>query len=233
MPTQPTTGQQDFEAVRCLGVPLADQLDAYSRLLQAHQQPVATLYDDLVCRLKSGGAGLTATAVGERIAPFILPDSQGRLVTSDDLLRRGPLVVSFNRGSWCPYCRLELLALADIYSDFKKHGGEIVSIIPERGPSTDHLKDVYDLPFPVLSDIDNAYALANGLMISIGVNLRQVLLEHGVDMARLHGNAGMLVPITATYVIATDGTVLDAFVDADFRKRMPTEQVIAALQDLK
>jgi len=233
MPAQRTVGQQDFEAVRCLGVSLADQLDAYSMLHQEHQKAVAGLYDELVCRLKSGGAGLAATTLGERIGSFILPDSQGRLVTADDLLRCGPLVVSFNRGSWCPYCRLELLALAKIHPEVKKLGGEIVSIIPERGRSTGDLRDIYDLPFPVLSDIDNAYALANGLMISIGAELRQVLLEHGVDMARLHGNEGMLVPITATYVIASDGMVNHAFVDPDFRKRMPTEQVIAALQVLQ
>jgi len=74
MPAQRTVGQQDFEAVRCLGVSLADQLDAYSMLHQEHQKAVAGLYDELVCRLKSGGAGLAATTLGERIGSFILPD---------------------------------------------------------------------------------------------------------------------------------------------------------------
>ena len=233
MRNQPTSGQQDFEAVRCLDAPLAEQLDAYTDLLQEHQKAVSVLYEDLVSRLHSSDAGQTALAVGETIGAFVLPDSRGHLVSLDELLRGGPLVISFNRGSWCPYCRLELLALAEIHSDVMNLGGGIVSILPERARSANELKDLYDLPFPVLSDIDNAYALANGLMISIGVELRQALSERGVDMARLHGNDGFLVPITATYVVARDGIVKDAFVDPDFRQRMPPEQVIAALTDLQ
>lgn len=230
---QRTVSQKNFESARCLSAPLANKLEEFARLHRETQLDVALMYDALVQRLNLGGAGETAPATGERIGSFLLPDSQGQLVNSDDLLNRGPLVISFNRGSWCPFCRLELLALAEIYPQVKASGGEIVSVLPEKEAFTRRLKATYELPFPVLSDIDNAYALTNGLMVSIGDKLNQVFLEFGIDLAELHGNGGMLVPITATFVVSQEGTVQQAFVDPDFRLRMAPDQVIAALSNLK
>lgn len=230
MPNQPSIGQLDFDAVRCLNVSLAKKLETYVQRHWQHQRAVAQLYEALVNRLVSAGAGQTAPAAGDRLPTFALPDSAGRIVRSDDLQDRGPLIVSFNRGSWCPFCRLELLAFAQAYPEVQAHGGEIVSIIPEKAEPARKLKDTYDLPFPVLSDIDNGYALTNGLMISCGDDLLLALLEHGIDLAALQGNKGLFMPITATYVVAPDGIIKDAHVNPDFRVRMPTEQAISALK---
>ena len=232
MPSQPSIGQIDFDAVRCLDVSLAEQLDAYVQRHWQHQREVALLYQDLIGRLTSGGAGQNALATGDQLPAFVLPDTNGRLVRSDDLLARGPLIVSFNRGSWCPFCRLELLSFAESYPEVKAQGGEIISIIPEKGEPAGKLKNGYELPFPVFCDIDNGYALANGLMISCGDDLHSALLERGIDLGALHGNNGLLMPITATYVVASNGIVQDAFVNPDFCLRMPTERAIAALRNL-
>jgi len=232
MPSPPAIGQIDFDAVRCLNVSLAKKLDAYVQRHWQHQRDVALLYQSLIVRLTSGGAGQNAMNIGDRLPTFVLPDSGGCLVRSDDLLERGPLIVSFNRGSWCPFCRLELLSFAESYPEVKAQGGEIVSIIPEKGEPAGKLKNGYELPFPVLSDIDNGFALANGLMISCGDDLHTALLERGIDLGALHGNRGLFMPITATYVVAPNGIIKDAFVDPDFRLRMPTEQAVAALKDL-
>ena len=232
MKFQPSQAHQDFEDVRCLGIPLVEKLNAYAQLQRKNQVAVTALYHDLLQRMASGDAGQNAPDVGDRFEGFHLPNSQGQMVRFDDLVRSGPLVVSFNRGSWCPYCRLELLALAEIQPKVKALGGEIVSIIPETGKSTQKLRGAYDLPFPVLSDMDNASALALGLMIFLGPDLRQALLHYNVDLTALHGNEGLFLPITATYVIGRDGIVKDAFVDPDFRQRMPPERVIAALKDM-
>jgi peroxiredoxin len=229
---QQTIGQKNFEVARCLSAPLTDRLNKYEQLHREGQLDIALLYDALVERLNTGGAGDAAPSVGDSIEAFLLPDSKGKIVSSSELLNRGPLVVSFNRGSWCPFCRLELLALAEIYPEVKAMGGEVVSILPEKELYTERLKTSYGLPFPVLSDIDNAYALANGLMISIGSKLKQVFLEFGVDLEELHGNEGLLVPITATFVVSQQGVVTQAFVDPDFRLRLSPDQVISALSTL-
>lgn len=232
MPSQPSVGQIDFEAVRCLDGSLAHKLKAYVQFHWQHQRDVALLYQDLIGRLSLGGAGKNALALGDQLPTFVLPDTKGRLVCSNDLLAKGPIIVSFNRGSWCPFCRLELLALAEIHPEIQALGGEIVSVIPEKGEPAAKLKNGYKLPFPVLSDIDNGYALANGLMISCGAELHSALQERDIDLVALQGNSGLFMPITATYVVAPNGIVLDAFVDLDFRQRMPTERAIAAFKSL-
>lgn len=229
MPDQPSIGQIDFEAVRCLDVSLANKLQAYVQLHWEHQPEVATIYQDLVDRLSTAGAGKKAPRIGDCLPPFALTDTHGRVTSLDDFLERGPLILSFNRGSWCPFCRLELLAYAERYQEVRNLGGDFVSILPETAKPTRGMKETYEFPFAVLSDLDNGYALANGLMISCGEELKAALLQRGIDLAALHGNQGLLLPITATYVVGQDSVIKDAFVNPDFRLRMSPDRAIAAL----
>lgn len=229
MPDPAAISKMDFEAVRCLDASLAEKLKAYAQLHREHQPEVAAIYQDLIDRLTAAGAGKTAPQIGDHLETFALPDTHGRMTSLYDCLERGPLVLSFNRGSWCPFCRLELLTYAERYDEVRGLGANIVSILPEIAKPARSMKETYELPFAVLSDIDNGYALANGLMISCGQELKAVLLERGIDLATLHANNGMFLPITATYVIGQDAVIRDAFVNPDFRIRMPPEQAIAAL----
>ena len=229
MPDQPSIGQIDFDAVRCLDIPFSEKLEAYAKRHWKHQREVALLYQELVERLTSSGAGKKAPHKGDALEPFVLPDSEGQITQSDKLLASGPLIVSFNRGSWCPFCRFELLAYTELYPEIRAQGAEVISIIPERAKATRALRATYDLPFPVLSDIDNGYALANGLMISCGDALLQALRERGIDVALMQGNTGIFMPITGTFVVAQDGTITKAYVNPDFRKRLPPEQALEAL----
>lgn len=230
MSDQPSIGQIDFEAVRCLDVSLAEKLEAYTRLHKEHQPEVAEIYQALIDRLISGGAGQEAPRIGDRLVSFALSDTHGRMASLDEYLLNGPLIVSFNRGSWCPFCRFELLAYAERYQDIIGLGADVVSILPEIARPTRAMKELYELPFAILSDLDNAYALANGLMISCGEELKAALMERGIDLAALHGNVGLLMPITATYVLGPDGVVRDAYVNPDFRQRMSPDRAIAALR---
>jgi peroxiredoxin len=232
MPDQPSIGQIDFDAVRCLDISFAEKLEAYVQRHWKHQRPVALLYQELVDRLVESGAGQNAPREGDELIPFMLPDSVGQVVSSDTLLAKGPLVISFNRGSWCPFCRFELLAFAQNYPEIRMLGAEVISIIPEKATSTQALRGTYELPFPVLSDIDNGYSLANGLMISCGDALFQALLERGIDLATLQGNIGLFMPITATFVVGQNGKIAKAYVNPDFRKRLPPDQALTALKNL-
>jgi peroxiredoxin len=230
MPGQPTATELDINAIRHLSETLAGDLEARTQMVEGKFPELAEEYDRFVDHLLSVGAGEGALRRGAILPPFLLPDSDGRLVDSTDLLQSGPLVLSFNRGRWCGFCGLELLALAEIYPHVRSLGGEIVIITPEKNMSAPGIKEKYTLPFPVLCDIDNGYALANGLMISIGEAARDTYFAYGIDLASFQGNHGVFLPIPATYVVATDGTILDAFTSPDFRKRMPPEDVIVALK---
>ena len=218
-----------FEDIRCLDAPLAEKLAAYLDQLPDTGPEFARVYSILVDRLLASDAGSQAPEIGSALPVFLLPDNEGRLVASAELLATGPLVVSFNRGHWCSFCRLELLALAEIYPEVKRLGGELVSIMPELGAPVRRLRETYDIPFTILTDIDNGYALTCGLMVSLGDAVRDVYLGVGRDLTEYQGNDGWFVPIPATFVIASDGRIHDRFVNPDFSRRMAPADIVAAL----
>jgi len=226
------TQATDFDTIRCLDLPLAEKLDAYARGLEGRLPLLWAAYQALVEQLASADAGHAAPAVGQRLPAFLLPDSDGRLVASADLLRDGALVVSFNRGHWCSFCRLELTALTDCYAEFRAAGAQVVSIMPERSGPTAALRQELDLPFRILSDLDNGYAAGCGLMISLGERIKELFLEADLDLASFQGNDSFFVPIPATYVLDQGGIIRARAVNVDFRHRMAPEEILTALRDL-
>ena len=111
---------------------------------------------------------------------FGLPDENGRLISLSSLLRFGPVVISFNRGHWCPYCKLELRSLAAIHSEIAQLGARVVSIMPDSAQFTGDYVAQNDLPFPVLSDIDLGYSLSLGLIFWVGAEIQRLYQEVGV-----------------------------------------------------
>jgi len=222
----------DYDLIRCLSVPLAEKLEAYASWQALSQPEFKLLNDTLFERLAASGAAEGALKSGGPLLPFALPDTDGRLVSSGDLLKAGPLVVSFNRGYWCPYCRLELLALEEIFEPVKKLGGTIVSITPQRAPAANQLKEMCEITFSMLCDIDNSYALECGLMMSIGQAFDEAFREFGVDLATDQGNDGQFLPIPATYVVGQDSLIVADYVHPDIRKRMAPENILDALEAL-
>jgi peroxiredoxin len=219
-----------FEEIRCLDAPLADRLAAYADHLADAKVQIASVYAALVERLRTANAGSDAPEIGSALPAFLLPDNQGRLVASTDLLNAGPLVVSFNRGHWCAFCQLELLALAEVYPEVRHRGGEVVSVMPDRAAPTSRFKETFDIPFKILTDIDNGYALTCGLAISLGDAVRDVYLGIGRNLSAFHGNDAGFVPIPATFVIAADGRIGGRFVDPDFRRRMAPADILDCLE---
>jgi peroxiredoxin len=202
-------------------------------------KPYAEAYDRLVARLVESGAGTSAPRVGDPLPPFVLPSESGDLTSgsgdligSAGMLERGPLVVSFNRGHWCEFCKLELLALTRIHAEAAAMGAEIVSIMPERLAFARKAKSELRLPFRVLTDTDNAYAFSLGLMMWVGSEIEELYAKAGVDLPDFSGNDAWFLPIPATFVVDRDGVVAARFVDPDFRKRMEMAEVLKALQSL-
>ena len=224
--------QPGFEEIRCLAAPLSERLAAWADHIAEAEPEFSTLYIALVERLLAADAGSQAPEIGSVLPAFLLPNNDGELISSVDLLRAGPLVVSFNRGHWCSFCRLELLALAEIYPDVKRLGGEIVSIMPERAAPVRRLRESFELPFEILTDMDNAYALTCSLMISLGSAVRELYLSIERDLAEYQGNDAWFVPIPATFVIATDGRVHDRLVHPDFGRRMAPDDILGSLRQI-
>jgi len=219
-----------IEEIRCLDVSLADKLAAYANRLADAKPRIASAYSALVDRLRAADAGSMAPEIGSVLPAFLLPNNEGRLIGSADLLNAGPLVVSFNRGHWCAFCQLELLALAEIYPEVRRLGGELISVMPDRAAHTRRVRETFDIPFKILTDIDNGYALTCGLVVSLGDAVRDVYLDVGRNLSEFQGNDACFVPIPATFVVGTDGRIRDRFVHPDFGRRMAPDDILESLK---
>ena len=219
-----------FQDFRDLDAPLPEKLRAYEAQQREASPQTAAAYDTFIARLQAGGAIDAAPKVGDVLPPFALPDAYGRIVSSNDLLKTGPLVVSFNRGSWCSYCMLELTSLGDAFPEIREAGGSIVSVMPDRAKRTRSLCEAFNLPFPVLTDLDNGYALANGLMICMGRELQDIMAAAAIDLEDMQGNGAGFIPVPATYIVATDGRIIGGGADVDFRRRVSVATILEALR---
>jgi len=194
--------------------------------------PLQAAYQDLLRRLDQAETGERALKPGDAIPAFLLPDAEGRLVASDDLLARGSLVINFFRGNWCPYCRQTLKALEAALPEIEAAGGQLVALTPDTGHHLADTKRVHRLSYEILSDVDGTVGLQFGVLFRAPAAYREVLASYGIDLAERHGNDGGFIPLPATYVVDRAGIVRYAFVDIDFTRRAEPAAVVAALKQV-
>jgi peroxiredoxin len=222
--------EEAFLRCRELEAPLADRLQAFTNEVRRLRPDFAATVDALVGRLAEIDAGATAPQVGEPMPPFLLPDEQGRLVRLGDLLGQGPVAIAFHRGHWCPYCRINIGALARAEEEIAAEHRHIAAIVPDRQRFAVWLKSDAKAPFPVLTDMDNGYAMSIGLAIWVGDKLKQMMIGSRWDPSVSQGNDNWMLPIPATFVVGTDGIIRARFVDPDYRMRMAIDDMLAALR---
>ncbi|MBV8114934.1 MAG: redoxin domain-containing protein, partial [Silvibacterium sp.] len=179
---------------------------------------------------------LFATGIERRILPvgakapeFTLSDSSGRLVRSSDLLALGPLIISFFRGRWCPYCMTELEAWRDLYPIVRERKALMVAVSPQTIRQSDFTRDQHSIPFPILFDdgcrVGERFGLAYAIPPFHQQHYRSVL----VNLPFVNGDQSWRLILPATYVIDCDGTILFAEAHADFRVRPEPEEVLRHL----
>lgn len=168
---------------------------------------------------------------GDRIPTFRLPNQRGEMVSAVELLARGPMVLTFYRGGWCPYCNLELKALHDALPQIREEGGHLVAVSPQRPAKTESMvANLSLLDFEVLSDVGNRVSRQFGLVFALDEALRPVYRQFGFDLEEYNGDASWELPIPATYVADPDGRIRYAFVDPDYTRRAEPATVLAALR---
>ncbi len=224
------TLDQAFRYCRDMDASLAERLEAFSAatryLIPGYQEAV----DRMVNRLKAFDAGEAAPKPGEMMPPFAMPDEKGRLVTLEALLGEGPLAMTFNRGHWCPYCRINTRALAEVEQSIAADGAHLAAILPDRQRFAAEFKAEGEIHYPVLTDIDNGYALSLNLAVWVGEEMQQILEQGGRDLPKYQGNQAWVLPIPATFVISRAGVITTRFIDPDYRNRMTIEELLAALK---
>nr|WP_320058288.1 peroxiredoxin-like family protein [uncultured Bacteroides sp.] len=173
-----------------------------------------------------------ALKVGDKAPMFELTNSVSKKVSLEKLLKKGPVVLVWYRGGWCPYCNLALNKLQEALPDMKKLKTQLVAITPEVPDSSFTTKERNNLKFEVLSDINNQVGRKYGLVYKLSPDVEK-MYESKFGLSQYNGNKNAELPMPATYVIDKEGIIRYAFVDADYKKRADPSEVIKALRELK
>ena len=194
---------------------------------------IKAAYDEFLERLDAGQVAAEACKPGDIMPAFLLPNAEGRLIDSRDLLAQGPLVVTFFRGGWCPYCSATLEALEMVLPELSRTGSTLVAMTPETGGRALAMKHDRNLHYEVLVDVDLAVAMAFGIVFRTPPLYIELLRRRGVDLAERSGNPAWLLPVPAAFLVGMDGTVLRSWVNVDFTQRAEPVEILKALSTLQ
>ena len=189
-------------------------------------------YIRLVDWLRKTDVASCALQLGDRAPDFLLPDAHGRLHSSEHLRSEGPLVVSFYRGGWCPFCNAELRALQAVKAAFDSLKANLVVLSPETRDLPRQLKRQLNLDLTMLADVDLGVAASYGVLFRVPDETKAYYVGRGYDFGHRHGSTEWMLPIPATFVIDQDGVVRGAFVEPDFTIRQEPSDILAAVRQL-
>lgn len=175
-------------------------------------------------------AAKNALTVGAKAPNFELKDSTGKLVSSKDLLKQGSLVLTFYRGSWCPFCNTYLRKLGQKTADIKSAGGQLVAISVENPDSSMAVAKKNEVLFPVLSDPNLDVARKFGIVFQLPSDTAENYKSRGLDLAKRNSMEKPELPLGVTYIIDKSGTITYAFIDADYKKRAEPDVIIENLK---
>jgi peroxiredoxin len=189
--------------------------------------------DDIINKAKDFKQGKHAIKVGEKAPNFELPNQEGQTIPLDNLLSKGPVVVTFYRGDWCPYCNLQLRALQGKLSKIQELGATLVAISAQVPDGSLTKSEISKMEFLVLSDQDAKVATAYG----VAWEMPEFLLDHmrvdrNLDLEKINNGNSSVLPIPATFVLGKDGLVKWNYVNVDYRTRAEPDDIIEALKSL-
>jgi peroxiredoxin len=195
-------------------------------------EAIASRIEAGVSEIESSGVA-RGLAVGDHAPNFTLPDALGQPVTLADLLAQGPVVVTFYRGEWCPYCNIQLRGLQAALPAFRELGASLVAISPQAADHSLSLTEKHELAFPVLSDLDQKVIRAYRVQFTLAGDLEDLQVNvFQNDPADQNADHTRSLPVPATFVIVRDGIIRAAFVSADWRVRAEPAEIEAALRSL-
>lgn len=226
--------QETLATIAKSGLPLQGKLDALRAEFETH---LATpLVVDALHRateeLIASGAQERALKAGDIAPEFTLPDADGRLVSSKALLAKGPLVVTFYRGVWCPYCNFDLTALEEARAEIEARGASLVAISQQTAANSRKSQRQNALGFPILSDTGGETAAQFGVRWTVPGYLREVHKALGADLAQFNGEGSWTLPMPARYVMGQDGVIAYAEVNADYTRRPEPSAIFPILDKL-
>jgi peroxiredoxin len=212
---------------------LADQTrETVEAFIGGLSEDVQQTVGEVFQRLLSSNITDHAKDVGDTAPEFSLPNVKGGTTSLSELLQRGPVVLSFYRGGWCPFCNLEFKALHDKLPEMQALGATLVGVSPETLAVSRQTVQDHHLEFEVLSDEGNRVARDYGLVMVVDEAIRPYYTQWGIDIPAANGDETFELPVPATYVIDQSGIIRAAHVDKDYTKRMEPTDIVAVLKAL-
>jgi peroxiredoxin len=183
--------------------------------------------------LVDSGQAQKAKKAGDTAPEFTLNDPDGKPVSSRELLATGPLVLSFYRGVWCPYCNIELQALQTALGEIEKRGASLIAISPQTAANSRRSQRENKLSFPILSDVRSEVADAFGLRFALPDYLVATYKSFGNNLAVVNDDPSWVLPMPARYVIGTDGIIAYSEVNPDYTHRPDPSELLPVLDRLR
>src|SRR5690242_14034363 len=187
---------------------------------------IQAIHAKAVEELKQARVAERALKAGGLAPHFELPDQNGKLVRSADLVARGPLVLCFIRGRWCPFCVGQMEAMNAVYPEIQKAGANLVAISPQTVHQSYLMADQHHLRFPVLCDASGKVADCVGLSYEVPEYQKEIYQRAFVNLPHINGNPEWKLPIPATYVVDRTGQVRYAQVDPDYTNRPEPHELL-------
>ena len=189
--------------------------------------------DAIIEQEKAFEKGKDAIKIGQKAPDFELPNAEGKSIVLKSLLEKGPVVITFYRGNWCPYCNLQLRALQARLDDIYALGATLVAISPQVPDGSLTEDEISKMDFIVLSDQDAKVALQYGVAWQVPEFLAEHMrVDRKLDLEIVNNGNGNVLPIPATFILGQDGVVTWNYVNVDYRTRSEPEEIIEALKRL-
>ena len=213
---------------------LREALNKYRReFIRKFPADKAAIMQAATDELEADLANRVLLSKGDTAPDFTLPDARGRSVHLHDRLNEGPVVLTFYRGGWCPYCNLELRAYQSRLAQLREAGAQLIAVSPQSPDASLSTAEKNSLEFDVLSDVGCVVASRYGIVFTLPSALRSLYLELGLDLPAANDTADWQLPVAATFVIDVDGTIALAYIDSDYRNRLEPNDAIAAVRELE
>ena len=190
------------------------------------------IYNEGIEAVVATGILNSAKQVGDTAPNFQLNNATGQTISLQEYLAKGPVVLTWYRGGWCPYCNLTLRHLQQELPNFKAAGASLLALTPELPDKSLTTQEKNTLEFEVLSDIGNEIARAYGIVFKLPPEVEEIYLK-AFDLHGYNGDDSNELPLSATYVIDRSGVIRYAFLDAEYRNRAEPVAILEVLKKIR
>lgn len=209
------------------------EFDEYIKKFKASKpEEIQQKMQDAITELEASDEG-KGLKKGAKAPNFTLPDASGKSVELYDYLKQGPVILTFYRGNWCPYCNMELRAYQQIIGEIHGAGAELLAISPQTPDHSMSVQEKHDLEYKVLSDVGNKVSSKFNLVYQLPEYLVEIYKDNKLDVDKYNGDDEWTLPVSATYIISSDGTIVYEYTKADYKDRVEPSKVLEELKKIQ